>query len=308
MTGQNFLWWGSIISFASSPVCVHLRLVTQLCLTLCGPSAHGIFQARILEWVTISPSRGSPRRRKWTCISCVSRRILNHWATWKLSQPRTCQQSRLQPALKQQPPSGSSPALCSRSCVSEDASLRSPGNTLFRDISPAAWLPVPVRSFTGALHASAGQFFREPSLPFPESAFPGHWASHCALQSCWLWGKKEPQGCSETKPPFFHTGNLSPETWGEEKMSGWQSWGTANSLLVVCSCHGIKTRVPRARGCPAVPQAPGDGRRLRGDPKNSCIFSASYIKVKHKISFERKGFTVNKQTSWKPLHGRANFK
>ena len=170
------------------------------------------------------------------------------------------------------------------------------------------WLPVPVRSFTGALHASAGQFFREPSLPFPESAFPGHWASHCALQSCWLWGKKEPQGCSETKPPFFHTGNLSPETWGEEKMSGWQSWGTANSLLVVCSCHGIKTRVPRARGCPAVPQAPGDGRRLRGDPKNSCIFSASYIKVKHKISFERKGFTVNKQTSWKPLHGRANFK
>ena len=41
-------------------------LVTQLCPTLCdpmdcsppGPSDHGIFQARVLEWVTISFSRG----------------------------------------------------------------------------------------------------------------------------------------------------------------------------------------------------------------------------------------------------------
>ena len=40
-------------------------LVTQLCLTLCNPmewnspgaSVHGIFQARILEWVTIPFSR-----------------------------------------------------------------------------------------------------------------------------------------------------------------------------------------------------------------------------------------------------------
>ena len=41
--------------------------VPQLCLTLCSPmdcslqgsSVHGIFQARVLEWVTISFSRGS---------------------------------------------------------------------------------------------------------------------------------------------------------------------------------------------------------------------------------------------------------
>ena len=40
--------------------------VTQLCTTLCNPmdcslpgsSVHGIFQARILEWVGISSSRG----------------------------------------------------------------------------------------------------------------------------------------------------------------------------------------------------------------------------------------------------------
>ena len=46
-------------------------LVTQLCLTLCNPmdcsppgsSVHGILQARILEWVAISFSRGSSRPR-----------------------------------------------------------------------------------------------------------------------------------------------------------------------------------------------------------------------------------------------------
>ena len=43
--------------------------VAHLCLTLCcpmdcsllGSSAHGIFQARILKWVAISYSRGSPQ-------------------------------------------------------------------------------------------------------------------------------------------------------------------------------------------------------------------------------------------------------
>ena len=47
-------------------------LVTQLCLTLCshmdcslpGSSFHGIFQARILEWVAISFFRGSFQPRK----------------------------------------------------------------------------------------------------------------------------------------------------------------------------------------------------------------------------------------------------
>ena len=46
---------------------VHACSVTQLCLTLCDPmdcslsgsSVPGIFSARILEWVTISASKGS---------------------------------------------------------------------------------------------------------------------------------------------------------------------------------------------------------------------------------------------------------
>ena len=38
-----------------------------------GSSVHGISQARILEWVTISFSRGSSRPRDQTCISCIGR-------------------------------------------------------------------------------------------------------------------------------------------------------------------------------------------------------------------------------------------
>ena len=53
--------------------------VAQLCPTLSsmdssppGSSAHAIFQARILEWVAISSSRGSSPPRDQTHISCNS--------------------------------------------------------------------------------------------------------------------------------------------------------------------------------------------------------------------------------------------
>ena len=53
--------------------------VAQLCLTLCDPmdcsppgiSIHGIFQARLLEWVAISFSRGSSQPRDQTQVSRV---------------------------------------------------------------------------------------------------------------------------------------------------------------------------------------------------------------------------------------------
>ena len=52
--------------------------VSQSCPALCSPvdhglpgfSVHGILQARILEGVAISFSRGSSRPRDWTQISC----------------------------------------------------------------------------------------------------------------------------------------------------------------------------------------------------------------------------------------------
>ena len=43
--------------------------------SLPGSSVHGIFQARILEWVFISFSRGPFRPRDQTHISCISRRF-----------------------------------------------------------------------------------------------------------------------------------------------------------------------------------------------------------------------------------------
>ena len=43
----------------------------------------GIFQARILDWVAISCSRGSSWPRDRTCISCTGRGILHRWATWE---------------------------------------------------------------------------------------------------------------------------------------------------------------------------------------------------------------------------------
>ena len=47
---------------------------------LSGSSVHGVFQARILEWVAISLSRGSSRPRDQTCVSCIGRQILYQWA------------------------------------------------------------------------------------------------------------------------------------------------------------------------------------------------------------------------------------
>ena len=42
-----------------------------------GSSVHGIFQARILEWVAISFSRGSSRPMDQTQISCIAGRRFN---------------------------------------------------------------------------------------------------------------------------------------------------------------------------------------------------------------------------------------
>ena len=46
-----------------------------------GSSVHGIFQARVLEWVAISFSRGSSWRRDWTWVSRTAGRCFTLWAT-----------------------------------------------------------------------------------------------------------------------------------------------------------------------------------------------------------------------------------
>ena len=65
--------------------------VAQSCPTLCDPvdcslpgsSVHGILQARVLEWVTISFSRGSSQPRDRTQVSGIPGRHFNLWATFE---------------------------------------------------------------------------------------------------------------------------------------------------------------------------------------------------------------------------------
>ena len=86
-----------IYNITRAPWLRHL-LSAQMCLTLCNTldcsppssSVHSILQARILEWVVISFSRGSSWPRDWTCVfcvSCIAGRffILNHLGFWNVS-------------------------------------------------------------------------------------------------------------------------------------------------------------------------------------------------------------------------------
>ena len=87
------------ISIVIDNICTYMWsescVCAQLCLTLLWPlwtgtppgsSVHGIFQARILEWVAISYSRGCSQpwdQTRVSCVSCIGRQILYHWATWE---------------------------------------------------------------------------------------------------------------------------------------------------------------------------------------------------------------------------------
>ena len=84
--------WARLLSSENLRCLIHVVccLVTKFYPTLLWPcglysqtgfSVHGIFQARILECVAISFSRGSSWPRNWTCISCAGRQILYHWTT-----------------------------------------------------------------------------------------------------------------------------------------------------------------------------------------------------------------------------------
>ena len=76
--------YSSILTWRTPFCCCYL--VIKLYFTLCNPkdcsppgsSVCGIFQARILEWVAISFSRGSFQPRDQTCISYIGRQIVYH--------------------------------------------------------------------------------------------------------------------------------------------------------------------------------------------------------------------------------------
>ena len=66
--------------------------IAQSCPTLCDPmdcglpdsSIHGIFQATVLEWVTISFSRGSSQPRDRTQVSRIAGRRFTLWANGQI--------------------------------------------------------------------------------------------------------------------------------------------------------------------------------------------------------------------------------
>ena len=105
---QHHLRWEDLLSWAApvwdGSVCQSLLercwcllpeklkvLATQACPTLCDPmdcsppgsSVHGILQARTLEWVAMSFSRGSSQQRDGTWVSWGANRVFTIWATKK---------------------------------------------------------------------------------------------------------------------------------------------------------------------------------------------------------------------------------
>ena len=63
----------------------HSVMSENLCSPMdCRPPDSSVLEillTRILEWVTISSSRGSSRSRDWTLVSCIAGRFFTVWAT-----------------------------------------------------------------------------------------------------------------------------------------------------------------------------------------------------------------------------------
>ena len=87
MEDNLFFQWKIFIKCVDKSMCC--GLVAQSCSTICdhmdcsppSSSANGVFQARILEWVAISFSRGSSQSRDWTQVSHIAGRFFTVWAT-----------------------------------------------------------------------------------------------------------------------------------------------------------------------------------------------------------------------------------
>ena len=70
-TLKKWKWSSSVVSNSLQP---HGR-------SLSGSSVHGIFQARVLEWIAISFSGGSSQPRNRTRVSCIAGKCFTVWAT-----------------------------------------------------------------------------------------------------------------------------------------------------------------------------------------------------------------------------------
>ena len=86
--------WETELTLIQWMQCLSVHSVVQLCLNLCnlmncslpGSYIHEIFQARILEWVNISFSRGSYWLGSNLCLlNLLHWQVLFQWATWEAS-------------------------------------------------------------------------------------------------------------------------------------------------------------------------------------------------------------------------------
>ena len=90
LTKQGLPLWGKKIEASKASMWKKGESGSLSCVQLfwdpmdCSPagfSIHGIFQARVLEWVAISFSQGSSQLRDWTWVSRIVNRCFTVWAT-----------------------------------------------------------------------------------------------------------------------------------------------------------------------------------------------------------------------------------
>ena len=72
LTTQIFIKTEERSRFLCSDGQSSLTLWDSMNSSLPGSSVHGIFQARLLEWVATSYSRGYSKPKDWTLVSCVA--------------------------------------------------------------------------------------------------------------------------------------------------------------------------------------------------------------------------------------------
>ena len=83
---DNIIWASPRLCLRLSLPKVKVKLLSRIWLfatpwSLPGFSVHGIFQARVLEWVAVSFSRGSSWTRDWTPVTHIAGRRFTLWAT-----------------------------------------------------------------------------------------------------------------------------------------------------------------------------------------------------------------------------------
>ena len=104
LSRKNVIPWAKIVQkcfmfpsaqgplpFSTCCWCLVVKSHSTLCNPIdCSPqgsSVHGIFPARMLEWVALSFTRGSSWPKDRTCISWIGRQILYCWATREARSP-----------------------------------------------------------------------------------------------------------------------------------------------------------------------------------------------------------------------------